>query len=71
MTHIILVDGGRYTRPVQHHGDDCETELRMSEYRPFGIVPPIRWLGIHGWLVAYVVLVVAMFVLFRWLLGIW
>jgi len=69
MRHVAIIGEKYYARPLQRHGSDWETELRMNEYYPFGFVSPM--LGISGWLVAYLVLVLGLFLLLRWMLGIW
>lgn len=52
--HLVLIGQSRYAPPRRVHGGDVETELRLSEYRPFGIAAA-AWLP--PWLLGYLVLV--------------
>jgi hypothetical protein len=40
-----------YAPPVISHGGDITTEVRLTAYRPLGIVPPVEWLGLPAWIV--------------------
>ncbi len=52
--HRVLIGQNRYAPTGRTHGGDVETELRLREYRPFGIAAG-SWLP--PWLLGYAVLV--------------
>ncbi len=62
LEHPLLIGQPRYAATRQIHGDDFETELRLREYRPFGVemggwLPP--------WLLGYLVLALIAYLLLR------
>lgn len=64
--HPVLIGQRRYGPTRKIHGADVETEIRLREYRPFGIggggrLPP--------WLLAYLALAASAYPLLKWLLG--
>jgi hypothetical protein len=60
--HTVRIDRSRYAPPRRLHGDDFETQLRLREYRPFGVSAG-GWLP--PWLLGYVVLVLVAYPLLR------
>jgi hypothetical protein len=55
----LLVDGRRYSPPVQAPGDGVlAVELTLVPYKPFGVVPAISWIAFDPWLVGYLLLTV-------------
>ena len=54
LEHPVGPGQNRYEPPQRTHGDDYETQLRLREYRPFGVVA-VRWLP--PWLLVYAILV--------------
>lgn len=52
--HLVLIGQNRSAPTGQTHGGDVETQIRLREYRPFGIAAG-SWLP--TWLLSYMVLV--------------
>ena len=63
--HPVLIGQSRYAPTRRVHGGDVETELRLREYRPFGIDAG-AWLP--PWLLGYVVLALIAYPLLKRLL---
>lgn len=68
MTHPFSVGAPNYERPELRHGDEIDTTVRLQLYRPFGVVPPVRWLGLQPWAVAFLILVASGYLTTRCLL---
>lgn len=60
--HRVLIGQRRYSLTRQIHGDDVETELRLREYRPFGIA---GCCGLPPWLLGYLALAVIAYPLLK------
>lgn len=61
VAHEIEVGTGRYAAPLRTHDGDrqIETEVDLRPYRFLNIVPGLAWLGLPPWMVAYLLLTLA------------
>lgn len=48
VAHRVLVDERHYETPIARHDGGLETEVRLTPYRPLGVLPE-RFLGLPGW----------------------
>lgn len=56
----LIVDGRHYADPFRFYYDDEEvicSEIHMTEYELFGIVPGISWLALQPWIMGYLLIV--------------
>jgi hypothetical protein len=68
--HTLRVGGRTYLPPVATHGDGpiLATEVMLHRAKFLGIVPGIDAIGFPPWLVAYLILTIALVPVSRWLL---
>jgi hypothetical protein len=67
-----LIVGQRiYAAPVEDHGDDYVSEWKREPYRFLGFVPGIDAIGLPGWLIGYVILVVPFTMGLKRAMGVW
>jgi len=81
----LLVDGRHYSPPLEVFGPEFgelagwggpgdelrKLELGMTEYRPFGFVPGIRWILFAPWLVGYLAIAVPVVFGLKWIFNIY
>lgn len=62
VTHLLDVGTGKYQPPRQTHDGEriVETFVPYREYRLLGILPGLSWLGLPPWMVAYLLLTIAL-----------
>ena len=70
LEHEVLTGGTRYSPTTVFHSDQWVTEARLRQVRLFGVVPGIPIVGFAPWLVGYLVIVCAVFPVFRRVTGI-
>jgi hypothetical protein len=73
VSHALRVDGRTYEPPVQTHNDDLlpATEIKLAQARFLDRVPGVPTIGLPPWVVAYLLLAVALVYPVRRLLRVW
>jgi hypothetical protein len=73
VSHALRVDGRAYEPPLQTHGEDAilATEIELTPSRFLGVVPGVPAMGLPPWVVAYLLLALALVYPLRKLLRVW
>lgn len=66
--HPVDVGLSTYRPPIVEHGPDVSTQVLLTHYRPFGVVPGIAWLGLPAWSFGLLLLAVPMYLAVKRLL---
>ncbi|MBN2582025.1 MAG: DUF106 domain-containing protein [Planctomycetes bacterium] len=59
-TKDLIVDGRKYAEPITFYEDNAPAicaELKMEEFKLFGIIPGLPSIGMQAWMVGYLVIV--------------
>jgi hypothetical protein len=73
VTHTLRMDGRIYEPPIQRHDEDSilATEIVLTPSRFLGVVPGAAAIGLPPWVLAYLLLALALVYPLRWLMRVW
>ncbi len=72
-TKELLVDGKRYSPTLEMYegGEVSAVQLALPPYKPFGIVPGIKWIMFDPWIVGYLLIAIPFVLLLKNIFGIY